>query len=219
MRVVRPGAAGDNCCCYVVTPSRQPFGLHCCTCRCLPRSLLAGCAMRVLNAVTSLLESVLASGVKSPPADPASGVVKRHGDPTLLSKPRVRGHALQKVRAAHFRMYPLCVHCRAEGRVSVATELDHVVALVNGGLDFDQDDGANRQGLCKTHHARKTAADLGYEYIERCEIGLDGWPKPSLPCLTGSGTLFGPSPSQPHSPSFSPMPGGRAGQNSGGRRE
>ena len=181
----------------------------------LPRFALGGCAMRVLNAVTSLLESVLASGVKSESPSSAAGVVKRYGDPTF-SKPRIRGHALQRIRAAYFRLFPLCLHCRAEGRVTVATELDHIVALVNGGLDFDQDDGLNRQGLCKAHHARKTAADLGYEYIERCEIGLDGWPKPSLECLAGAGTTIATCPTLPHSPSVSGVPGGRAGRNSMG---
>ena len=63
--------------------------------------------MRVLNAVTSLLESVLASEVKSPPRlSPGAGVVKRYGDPPSI-KPRVRGPTLQKLRAAHFRLFPL----------------------------------------------------------------------------------------------------------------
>lgn len=175
--------------------------------------------MRVLNAVTSLLESVLASQVKSGQrSEAAAGVVKRYGDPTSF-KPRVRGHALQKIRAAHFRLFPLCAHCRAQGLVALATELDHVIALVNGGLDFDQDDGANRQGLCKQHHARKTAADMGYEYIDRCEIGIDGWPKPSLACAMAPGAAIDTSRSQPHKPSISSVPGGRAGQNFTGSRE
>ena len=171
--------------------------------------------MRVLNAVTSLLESVLASGVKSP-LPPAAGVVKRHGDPTY-SKPRVRGQALQTVRAAHFRLHPLCVHCRAEGRVEVATELDHIVALVNGGLDFDQDDGDNRQGLCREHHAKKTAADLGYEYIARSEVGLDGWPKERSPAMQAhAGTLGAKRRPNPLDPQLSPILGVGAGQKSRG---
>lgn len=76
---------------------------------------------------------------------------------------RIRGRRLQHIRRAHFRLHPLCEKCDELGIVRLATELDHRVALVNGGLDFDRDEGTNRQGLCAEHHAIKTAADLGHK--------------------------------------------------------
>lgn len=69
---------------------------------------------------------------------------------------RIRGRRLQAIREAHFRQHPLCVHCLAQGRVSAATDLDHVVALINGGGDTE----ANRQGLCHACHETKTIEDL-----------------------------------------------------------
>lgn len=89
---------------------------------------------------------------------------------------RLRGARLQKIRAAHFRLHPLCVRCKAKGVVTLATQLDHVIALVNGGLDFDEDDGTNRQGLCEDCHLQKTAEDMGQTYRPRVDILADGWP-------------------------------------------
>ena len=85
---------------------------------------------------------------------------------------RTTGRALQRKRARHFRLHPLCVRCQALGRVRVATELDHIVALINGG----KDDG-EVQGLCAECHKAKTAEDLGHRpYVPRPTIGLDGYP-------------------------------------------
>jgi 5-methylcytosine-specific restriction protein A len=83
---------------------------------------------------------------------------------------RIRGRRLQAIRRSHLSAYPLCVHCEAQGRTELATEVDHIVALVNGGADMD----SNRQGLCKDCHADKTRADLGHK--ARQAIGFDGWP-------------------------------------------
>src|SRR3954468_21802259 len=69
---------------------------------------------------------------------------------------RIRGRALQRIRREHFQAEPLCVACEAEGRVSLATELDHIVALCNGGAESP----GNRQGLCADHHAAKTQRDV-----------------------------------------------------------
>lgn len=81
---------------------------------------------------------------------------------------------MQRIRAAHFRRYPLCAHCERRGRITPATELDHIVALDKGGADFDRDRGANRQGLCEACHKVKTAADLGHR--PRVAVGIDGFP-------------------------------------------
>jgi hypothetical protein len=66
--------------------------------------------------------------------------------------------------------HPLCVHCLRRGVVKAAEEVDHVVALVNGGPDTDD----NLQSLCVACHQVKTRTDLGVKV--RPAIGLDGWP-------------------------------------------
>lgn len=83
---------------------------------------------------------------------------------------RLSGRKRQQVRTKVFRANPLCVECEKRGIVTLATELDHKVALVNGGTNEE----SNLAGICKQCHIRKTAKDLGYK--EKKQIGLDGWP-------------------------------------------
>lgn len=83
---------------------------------------------------------------------------------------RIRGRALQQARRRHFRANPLCVHCERKGYITLATQLDHITALVNGGADRSD----NKQGLCDDCHKAKTNVDLGRK--DRPSIGLDGWP-------------------------------------------
>ena len=85
---------------------------------------------------------------------------------------RIRGRRLQEYRAQWFSLHPLCAECDKNGKVRLATQLDHIVALDNGGTDFDQP--GNRQGLCDDCHEVKTARDLGHR--SRRAIGLDGFP-------------------------------------------
>ena len=65
----------------------------------------------------------------------------------------------------------MCAMCK----VSAATELDHIVALANGGTN-DED---NLQGLCAACHEIKTTADLGHK--PRVTTGIDGWPVDAVP--------------------------------------
>lgn len=88
---------------------------------------------------------------------------------TMSTNQRIRGRKLQEIRQAHFRLQPLCVRCKGLGRVTVATQLDHIVALDNGGTDTPD----NRQGLCDACHEIKTSLDLGYRPRQR--IGIDGY--------------------------------------------
>lgn len=85
---------------------------------------------------------------------------------------RIRGSRLQKIRKRHFMLNPLCVDCEREGKVKVWEELDHIVALANGGTDTDD----NRVGLCREHHRIKTAKDFGNTPAPKVAIGRDGWP-------------------------------------------
>lgn len=83
---------------------------------------------------------------------------------------RIAGRALQALRKRHLTENPLCVICQAKGKLSRATNLDHVLALVNGG----DHSAENFQGLCHACHTEKTRADLGYK--PKIEYGIDGWP-------------------------------------------
>lgn len=58
----------------------------------------------------------------------------------------------QRVRTLVLAAEPLCRICSREGRVVVATVVDHIVPLADGGTD----DTDNLQPLCKPCHDRKT---------------------------------------------------------------
>lgn len=82
-----------------------------------------------------------------------------------------------RIRSRILARDPICKSCEAKGRVTVSTEVDHIISLDNGGSNDD----ANLQGLCHDCHADKTALDRGYR--ERITIGADGWPESILmPC-------------------------------------
>lgn len=83
---------------------------------------------------------------------------------------RIRGRALQAIRERVLRANPLCVHCLAMGLVRAASQVDHIIALCNGGPDVD----SNRQGLCDECHRAKSALDQGLKV--RPAVGVDGWP-------------------------------------------
>lgn len=79
---------------------------------------------------------------------------------------RIRGRALQTLRMRLLSASPVCAMCR----VAVATEVDHIVALTNGGGNEDD----NLQCLCAECHEIKTLADLGQK--PRFTTGIDGLP-------------------------------------------
>ena len=56
---------------------------------------------------------------------------------------RLRGRPLQRRNKRFLQDNPLCVMCEAEGRVSVAEEVDHIIPLFKGGVD----EIGNLQGL------------------------------------------------------------------------
>ena len=88
-----------------------------------------------------------------------------------VSKPRLEATALagatirQKsraqwiaTRANYLRENPLCQHCKLDGRVSLAEEVDHIQPLWNGGQEFDEN---NLQGLCWSCHKSKSNKEAG----------------------------------------------------------
>jgi len=74
------------------------------------------------------------------------------------------------IRSYVLSQCPLCVKCQSKGRITAATEVDHIVPLHKGGTD----DLDNLQSLCHDCHAEKTATEQGKR--RKPEIGLDGWP-------------------------------------------
>ena len=60
-----------------------------------------------------------------------------------------------EIRGRILRREPRCAICLQAGRLTAATEVDHVVPLELNGTDDDD----NLQGLCHDCHAEKTAAE------------------------------------------------------------
>jgi 5-methylcytosine-specific restriction protein A len=106
----------------------------------------------------------------------------------MSTNTRIRGRALQAIRARHRSHNPLCAMCQAKGIVRAWTELDHVEPMEDGGADSDE----NRQGLCVECHRLKTAIQRGYTQQPR--IGADGWPTaaPAVPTVVVPGRLRNP---------------------------
>ena len=87
------------------------------------------------------------------------------------SRIRLRGYTWQKIRERVFsRDCGLCVPCQLKGKITPATEVDHIQPIHKGGTDSLD----NLQSICDECHKDKTADDKGY--TRRPEIGLDGWP-------------------------------------------
>lgn len=61
----------------------------------------------------------------------------------------------QRARSVFLMQHPLCAACEAIGRVTAATDVDHVTPHRGDRRLFW--DEANWQALCKPCHSRKTA--------------------------------------------------------------
>lgn len=68
---------------------------------------------------------------------------------------RVTGRKLQAMRERLFKLDPLCAECRRQGRVTLATQRDHIKPLAEGGADDDD----NVQGLCIGCHDAKSLSE------------------------------------------------------------
>lgn len=64
---------------------------------------------------------------------------------------RRAGRWLQRERQRLFERDPLCAECKRLGRITLATERDHIKPLAEGGADDD----TNVQGLCAPCHEAK----------------------------------------------------------------
>ena len=64
-----------------------------------------------------------------------------------MTKSRIRGRALMRLREQHFDAHPLCVECLREGKTTPATQLDHIVALVEAKAAELDAEAAAKEGV------------------------------------------------------------------------
>lgn len=94
---------------------------------------------------------------KAPPVHRAAGWKpheQQRKESGKSSTQRGYGYKWQQFRAGHLKQHPLCVHCEREGRLVLATDLDHVVPHRG---DPDKFWSGPFQGLCASCHSKKTA--------------------------------------------------------------
>ena len=103
----------------------------------------------------NVVRSRLQKGYCDEHADKRTGWAKtqeRKGNTTE----RGYGHAWRKLRAQVLeRDGYLCQACKAKGRITPATDVDHIVNKASGGTD----DIDNLQALCRACHKAKTQAE------------------------------------------------------------
>ena len=78
---------------------------------------------------------------------------RRKADPTQRIYP---SSYWRQVRAQHLASEPLCRTCKAEGRLTAADTVDHVIPVKDGGSVYDDD---NLRSLCASCHSRQHAKD------------------------------------------------------------
>ena len=78
---------------------------------------------------------------------------KRRIDRRKPSSKRGYGGSWRRWRLMVLAEEPLCRECLAAGRVTPATDVDHIVPLADGGTN----ERGNLQALCHSCHSRKTA--------------------------------------------------------------
>lgn len=75
-----------------------------------------------------------------------------HDDGRPSAAGRGYGAAWRKLRRMVLNRDPLCVKCKANGKLVYASEADHIIPKSRGG----RDSLVNLQGLCKRCHSKKT---------------------------------------------------------------
>lgn len=74
----------------------------------------------------------------------------------------------------------LCQPSLRQGRVVIATEVDHIVSKAAakklGWTQAQIDHPNNLQAISKDEHLKKTKEEVGATYRPKVIYGLDGWP-------------------------------------------
>jgi len=108
-----------------------------------------------------------------------------------------------RLRAKQLQDEPLCRHCHARGIIELATDVDHIVPIANGGAPLDQ---SNLQSLCHLCHTRKTNSENGMRVRTGCDIngipfgGRHGWTQPVVDADVVDGGGAEKYPSSPQTP-------------------
>ena len=76
----------------------------------------------------------------------------------LTTAQRGYGGKWQRARLAYLAKHPLCRMCEAQGKVTAANVVDHIVDH-RGDMKLFWDSEGNWQPLCTPHHAEKTASE------------------------------------------------------------
>ena len=85
---------------------------------------------------------------------------------TLDTIERQRGRKAVESRARIMRRdCGLFQQCKRNNSLTMATQVDHIVAITNGGDDSE----ANKEALCDECHRIKTIEDLGFKVPESCD--------------------------------------------------
>lgn len=75
------------------------------------------------------------------------------------SSERGYGYRWQMLRNRFIAQHPYCEQCLKEGRITLATDVDHIIPH-RGNIELLYDE-KNLQSLCKACHSRKTASEDG----------------------------------------------------------
>jgi 5-methylcytosine-specific restriction protein A len=76
---------------------------------------------------------------------------RKHDNSKVYNSRRWRKH-----RKVYLTIYPLCVECEKEGKITIADVLDHIKTIANGGDIWGYD---NVQGVCHSHHNKKSGRE------------------------------------------------------------
>lgn len=94
-----------------------------------------------------------------------NGGCDEHGDYNRTQYDRSRGTAASRgydsawsrFAKVYRTQHPLCAACERQGRVAPTEQVDHIIPLTTwSGTKYDP---VNLQGLCRSCHTRKTAAE------------------------------------------------------------
>lgn len=96
---------------------------------------------------------------KHAPSKPATKVHLAPEQQRGTSAQRGYGYRWQQARAGYLAIHPLCAECERSGRVTIATDLDHITPHKGDMVLFW--DRSNWQGLCHSCHSTKTATEDG----------------------------------------------------------
>lgn len=125
---------------------------------------------------------------------PRSPKVVRASNPALAPKRvwnnsasvvRIRGRKGQEIRKAHLDNEPLCRECAKAGKVKIATIVDHIIPLAEGGTE----DPSNKQSLCDDCHDAKSKREAANG--KRGKAHPEWLPKSAIPVTLVCGPAGG----------------------------